>query len=330
MLKLGNKPAVRTNPSHEYHPAQRSTYLQSGLKLLRSFCPRDPYEQSRRIFRREPLLFSLDDTQSELLAELLGRGYGIAPGFFSKELIDRIYLKADAIFGANDAKGACTGRPGSQIREGRIACDGTPRNDRLLEIIDPLAAIPEALDIVFHDAILKVAAHFFRHIPRAYRISIVRYFPQHRPMCLNRIYEGLNGSISLCVIIDLAEIDETRGPLVYIPDVHYVHSQTNDEQPGSKETPRKKWAVLSAERGSIIAIPHRSAQSSLWTYPANVKNNPRTSIVINMSGYKRGDARVISQNRMLKWNFDRMTALQQMFAYAGFIQEPVPALAKVS
>lgn len=331
MYKFGTKPAVRTSESHEYYRAQRSTYLQNALELMRSFYPRDPYEESRRVFRRAPLLFSLDETQSEFLAELLGKGYGIAPGFFSKELIDRIYLKADAIFRQNgDGAGVCSDRSSGEIRAGRNLYDGSAGNDRLLEVIDPLAAIPEALDIVFHEAILKVAAHFFRHIPRSYRISIVRYLPQQRPMCLNRIYEGLNGSISLCVIIDLAEVDETRGPLVYIPDVQYVRSPVDDEQSQSKETPRAKWAVLRAERGSIIAIPHRSAQSSLWTYPAGAKNNPRTSIVINMSGFRRGEIPAIAQNRMLKWNFDRMTALQQMFAYAGFIQEPVPALAKVS
>ena len=114
-------------------------------------------------------MFSLDETQSEFLAELLGKGYGIAPGFFSKELIDRIYLKADAIFRQNgDGAGVCSDRSSGEIRAGRNLYDGSAGNDHLLEIIDPLAAIPEALDIVFHEAILKVAAHFFRHIPRCF------------------------------------------------------------------------------------------------------------------------------------------------------------------
>lgn len=333
MLKLGNKPAVRTFASSEEPPIHRKRLLRSALGLVRPMRPATSYDEAHRIFRKVPLLFALDDIESELLGNLLRSGYGTVPGFFSKGLIDRIYSKADAIFRTNASKSLGLQNAGSiDAVNDRAIEDAAGAQGRLVEIVAPLASIPETLDIVFHESLLKIAANFFRHIPRVYKVSVVRYFAGRQPVRLSGVYETFGGSMSLCVIVDLMDIDESRGPLVYIPDQHYVHKTKSDgaHATDADATPRDKWVTLRGERGSISAIPRRSVQSSLWTYSADVKSNPRTSIVINVAGYKSGEPPLSGQNPMLRWNFDRMTALQQMFAYPAFVHEAAPTFAKVS
>ena len=87
-------------------------------------------------------------------------GYASAPGFFSKGLIDHIHSKADAMF------------RNMSHPPGQSASSETE-----IELEDPLIHVSEALDIAFHESILKVVAHFYRHIPPVYRVGIVRYFP---------------------------------------------------------------------------------------------------------------------------------------------------------
>lgn len=342
MYKLGHKPAIWTYDAVEDACAPRRTLWHSALRLMRSMPAPNSYQDAHRTFRRASRLFALDDVETEFLSGLLSRGYGVAPGFFSKELIDRIYAKADAIFRNAGGGIADLSVPSAGHRSTDRKAHGTLSGlERALEVVDPLATIPETLDIVFHESILKIAAHFFRQIPRGYKISIMRYCPHRLPMCLSRIHQGSDGRISLLVIVDLVDIEAAHGPLVYIPEAHQIYTrpsapaeraQDNDagrEQRASRETERGKWVVLRGKRGSITAIPHRGTHASVWTYPADTSNKPRTSIVIRISGYKRGEVALAPQNRMLKWNFDRMTELQRMFAYPGFIDEPIPEFAKV-
>jgi hypothetical protein len=142
------------------------------------------------------------------------------------------------------------------------------------------------------------------------------------------------------IVIDLADVDESRAPLVFIPPPENLQAPTNLAllSPNASalsylcaaQTPRKKWVVLRGERGSIIALPHDSDHSAIWTYPADIHNKPRTSIMIDLCAFQHGDTTPAAQNCMLKWNFDRLTDLQKMFAYPTFFEEPISGLAKVS
>jgi hypothetical protein len=342
MYKFGRKPAIRTYGADEDPCTRRRSLWHSALRLMRSMPAPNSYQEAHRIFRRTPRLFALDEVEAEFLSDLLNRSYGVSPGFFSKGLIDRIQAKADAIFrNTGGGKIDLPAPPGGHISADRKAHGAFSGFERAIQLPDPLASIPEALDIVFHESILKIAAHFFRQIPRGYKISIMRYCPNRLPMCLSRIHQGTDGRISLLFIVDLVDIEESHGPLVYIPEAHQIHTRPSvppeevqdghvgGEHGNSRKTERGKWVVLRGKRGSITAIAHRSSHASLWTYPADTSNNPRTSIIIIISGYKPGEIALQPQNRMLRWNFDRMTELQQMFAYPRFIDEPIPEFAKV-
>jgi hypothetical protein len=95
------------------------------------------------------------------------------------------------------------------------------------------------------------------------------------------------------------------------------------------QSPRQKWVVLRGERGSIVALPHSNGRGAIWTYPADINNKPRTSIMIDIRACQHQDPVAEAQNCMRKWNFERLTDLQKMFAYPAFWDEPIPGLAKV-
>ena len=337
MMKLGAKPAIRSNQAYDFSSFAGAGYLQSARRLIRSVRPRKLYEESCRAFHRNPALSSINEVESAFMSSLLGQGYAIAPGFFSKDLIDRIHPRVNGLFQKNFGE-----RPDATA----VPVSAYPRStshdrhlrfgrDRTLELAEPLVVIPDILDIVFHESLLKIASQYFRHIPRTYTVSVVRYIPNNRPKCLTASNAKSDHRRSLLILIDLADVDETRGPLVFIPAPDNLQVRTNLSQPSlpcrsSVQSPRQKWVVLRAERGSIIAVPQSGGHSAIWTYPADIHNRPRTSIMIDIRAFQREDTATKAQNRMLKWNFDRLTDLQKMFAYPAFLDEPLPGLAKVS
>lgn len=344
MNTIGGKLAIRKALFNEYPlPSNPKPYFDNAIAMMQSIRSKNRFcADSFRMFRRNPRLFSLDDFESKFLASLLNQGYAVAPSFFSKAIIDRIYAKADKIFSdekfkrENEESSAPASPPENVIR----TIQGV--RERTTELVEPLASIPDVLDIAFHETLLKIAAHFFLHIPRLYRVSLVRHYPHHRPKCLAGGQSESDCITSLNFLINLVDNDDTCGPFVFVPGIYNCLTGDSRERtetdshfagqtpPPNDEplSPRSKWMMLRGERGSVVALPGSGKRGSVWSYPADVTNRPRTSIMIHISGYRVGAKPVLGQNRMLKWNFDRMTGLQQMFAHPALVDQPLPRLAK--
>ncbi len=275
-----------------------------------------------RGFRRSPQLFPLDQFEEQQLESLLMWGYASAPGFFSKGLIDHIHSKADALF-VNTSR-----RPGQSAS-----------SETALELEDPLVHVSEALDIAFHESILKVVAHFYRHIPPVYRVGIVRYWPGGGAQPCKFRQES-HDSDSIEILIDLVAVDRTRGPLIYIPGSHLyagfrphlmnafglpVEPRRLDDHEVERLCPQKKWATLTGDKGSITAMCRRGlSKGPFWIQPAD-SNQPRTSIRIEMTGHKPDVRYGWAGNRMRKWNFERMSRFQQAFTHPCFVEEQMLA-----
>ncbi len=309
---------------------------------------RDAAANPRDVFRRNQGLFEMDDLEKQHVESLRNHGYALAPGFFSKELVDRIYAKADAMFHNLQIDGFGFSVP---IRAGaRVALsyDDLAATEKTIELRDPLVHIPEVLDIAFHESVLKIIGHFLRCVPVTYRVAIVRDFPHNDLIHATHFERDNDESDSLRIFIDLVDIDDTRGPLVYIPGSNHsvIHSRrprlwrnlvlsASDGRLSEQEVERlylrRTWVTLLAERGSIVAI-HRNGihKSVAWRHPprAGAANKPRTAIRLDVRGYKCGLTRQPSENRMRKYNFDRMSELQRLFARPAFVDDPEPALSR--
>jgi len=344
MNAIGGKLAIRKALFNEYPlPPSHKPYFDNAITMMQSIRSKNRFcADSFRMFRRNPRLFSLDGFESQFLASLLNQGYAVAPSFFSKEIIDRIYAKADKIFSdeklkrENEESSAPASPPENTIR----TIQGV--RERTTELVEPLASIPDVLDVAFHESLLKIAAHFFLHIPRLYRVSLLRHYPHHRPKCLAGGQPESDRCTSLNFLINLVDNDDACGPFVFVPGIYNCltldsprrtetdFSFAGQPSPPTHEPlpPRSKWVMLRGQRGSVVALPGSGKRGSIWSYPTDVTNRPRTSIMIHISGYDVGDKPVIKQNRMLKWNFDRMTGLQQMFAHPALVHQTLPRLAK--
>lgn len=301
------------------------------------------------MFRQNHRLFAMDDLEAQFISSLLSQGHAVAPAFFSKELVDRIYAKADVMF--HNFHGGENPRPigltkGVPLQSGM---NGTvvPR-ERFVELVDPLVNITEILDIVFHESILKIAGQFFRQIPLIYEVSLVRAVMGQRPQHLGTFAADEDRS-PLYIFVNLADMDDTEGPIVFIPGTHAsassrvgpddpatMHSynagpggQRPHAQKPKRSGARKNWVVVRGDRGSIVAVHARGLPAgSIWAYPGDVTNRPRTSIRITVRSHHDKAAMETAQNRMLKWNFDRMTDFQKMFAHPRFVDERIPSLVK--
>ena len=348
MTSIGRKLAIRKVLSSGHSPAPaRKTYFRSAITMMRSIRSKNRFcAESFRIFQRNQPLLSLSEMESQFLTGLLNQGYAIAPSFFSKELIDRIYSKADAIFRREAAvyKRRAMDEPAPYSPTGKDARNSSGPCERTVELVDPLASVPDLIDVAFHESLLKIAAYFFLHIPRIYKVSVVRHYPNHRPKCLAGIQQGAENHTSLNLIVDLVNRDDTRGMFVFVPGMRNCLTldngspakwnasaptkAANSTLDAEESVSRNKWVVLRGERGSIVALPGGGKTGSIWSYPGDVHNNPRTSLVIQIAGYNVGEKPETGQNRILRWNFDRMTGLQQMFVHPAFIHEPSHGLAK--
>jgi hypothetical protein len=306
--------------------------------------------EMRGLFRQNQHLFSMNDAEARQVNSLRESGYALVPEFFCRELIDRIFAKADAMFRNLDID---TQRAYSiQTKErptlAGLSYDEIARTEKMIVLRDPLVHIPEALGVAFHESILRIAANFLGYIPPLYRATIVRDFPHNRPLHSSNFHKDNDESDSLQIFIYLVDIDDTRGPLVYVPGSNHYDVRScrprlsrdlgipaNDGRLSDSEVervyPRSSWAVLKTKRGSIAAIHGNGIHKGpAWKEPGNPHNQPRTAIKLDLHGHKTGVARNLKENRIRRSDYSHMTEPQRLFAHATIIEDDPSLLAHAS
>jgi hypothetical protein len=320
----------KASPKHYLYRAichARSLYANRGLHI-----------DSKTLFEKNKLLFALNEAELERLDSLLSDGFFRAPVFFSKELIDCIYAKADALFRRLQINWSLRFSPNNpQPSVGKGFSYDDLAGERSVELIDPLVHIPEVLDIAFHESVLKIVAHFFGSVPSRYRVDIVRTFPPESDADISYFQQDGEECDLLKISVDLVDANESHGALVYVPDSSrypdnqrllpqvprfpIVNRPLNEEEV-ERAYPREGWVKLVGNRGTLTAIHGRGIHAGpVWPSTTKATNKPRTSIQIEARGHSDSMEHGRGENRMRVWNFDRMTELQQWFAHADFISE---------
>jgi len=306
--------------------------------------------EMRRLFRQNQHLFEMDDTETCQVNSLRESGYALIPEFFPKELIDRIFARADAMFRnlEIDTARAYSVQNKERTTLAGFSYDELAKTEKMIALRDPLLHIPEALGAAFQESILRIAANFLGYVPPLYRATIVRDFPHNRPLHSSNFHKDNDESDSLQIFIYLVDIDETRGSLVYIPGSNHYDVRScrprlsrdlglaaNDGRLSDEEVarvyPRSGWAVLKTKRGSIAAIHGNGIHKGpAWKDPGNPHNRPRTAIKLDLHGYKTGVARDLKENRIRRCDYNQMSELQRLFAHATIIEEDDSLLAHAS
>jgi hypothetical protein len=281
------------------------------------------------------------------IESLRTHGYSLQTAYFPADLIDRIFSKADAMFRdlQIDVSRAYSIQTGERRSLQGLSYSDLAASEKMIALSDPLVQIPELLPLAFDPSILRIAANFLGYIPSLYRVTVVRDFPHARPLHSSNFHKDNDESDSLQIFIYLVDIDDTRGPLVYIPGSNHYDARScrprlsrdlgvaaNDGRLSNEEVervyPRSSWAALRTKRGSVVAIHGNGIHKGpAWPSPGNPNNQPRTAIKLDLHGNKLGVRRDRKENRIRRCDFDRMTELQRLFAHAEILESKAAAAA---
>lgn len=328
---------VRTNP-----------YLYSAVCKARLFYSRRVAgARTRSVYAQHRDLLVMNDVEECQVASLRSRGYALLPTFFPSELIGRLFAAADAMFRnlQIDFKRAYSVQTGERTSLEGLTYDELAASEKMISLRDPLAQIPELLGVAFHESILKIAANFLGYVTPLYRVTVVRDFPHNRPLHSSNFHKDNDEADSLQIFIYLVDIDDTRGPLVYIPGSNHYDVRScrprlsrdlglpgNDGRLSDEEVqriyPRDSWAILRTQRGSVAAIHGNGIHKGpAWTCPGDPNNMPRTAIKLDLHGYKAGAIRDGKENRIRKQDYERMSELQRLFAHPTLVEDAPRAMA---
>jgi Phytanoyl-CoA dioxygenase (PhyH) len=300
--------------------------------------------EMRGTFLRNRALFAMNEFETQQVESLRNHGYALLSEFFPKELIGHLYLKADEMFRdlQIDFGRAYSVQTGARRSLKGLSYDELAATEKMIVLCDPLIHIPELLGVAFHESILKIAANFLGYVPPLYRATVVRDFPHNRALHSSNFHKDNDESDSLQVFIYLVDIDDTCGPLIYIPGSNHYDVRScrprlsrdlglasNDGRLSDEEVervyPRNSWATLRTRRGSVAAIHGNGIHKGpAWKRLGDPNNKPRTAIKLDLHGYKSGVARELNENRLLKSDFGRMTELQRLFAHPTLVEDAVP------
>ena len=298
----------------------------------------------REIFRRNRDLLAPTNFEEQQVSGLRRHGYALISEFFPKDLIDSIYRKADSMFWnlQIDTKRAYTVQSKERQSLEGLSYQELAASEKMIALRDPLVNIPEVLAVAFHESILKIAANFLGYIPPLYRVTVVRDFPHNRPLHSSNFHKDNDESDSLQIFIYLVDIDDTRGPLVYVPGSNHYdvrscrprlsrdlgiagHDGRLSDEEVERIYPRNSWATLRTKRGSIAAIHGNGIHKGpAWGVPGSPLNLPRTAIKLDLHGHKTGVVRNLKENRLRRSDFERMTQLQKLFAHCELVDETLP------
>lgn len=348
---------ARTPPAAPMLEAKRSPFL---LRTIRShphlygaicrarlaYSRRVAGAESRRQFESNRQLFDMSEFEAHLTGNLRNDGYALIANFFAPELIDRVFAAADQLFRSLqlDSQRSYSVQTGERASLTGLSYDELASTEKMIALRDPLIRIPELLGIAFHSSILKIAANFLGYVPPLYRVTVVRDFPHIRPLHSSNFHKDNDEADSLQIFIYLVDIDDTRGPLVYIPCSNHYDARScrprlsrdlgisgfdgriSDDEV-ARVYPRENWAVLRTGRGSIAAIHGNGLHKGpAWTRPGDHRNQPRTAVKLDLHGFKSGAKRDFRENRIRRADFERMMPLQRMFAHAEIVDGD-PAIA---
>jgi len=266
--------------------------------------------------------------------ELRSRGFTVIPNFIARDTVDRLLRAADSLFRALRID---SGDAYSVQNKQRATLEGVPykeleATEKMIAVKDPMVAVPEVVALAFHESILKIVANALGYVPPWYKPLIVRDFPGARARESSNFHKDNDEADSVQAFIYLVDIDDSHGPLVYVPGSNHYDSQScrprlsrdlgiggydgriNDEEV-EKYYPRSSWSVLRVPRGSL-AIIHGNGlhKGPAWPRYGDSTNLPRTAVRLDFQGHKlRKTVNRWKAAKIRESDFRRLSPLQRLF-----------------
>jgi Phytanoyl-CoA dioxygenase (PhyH) len=322
------KPSLLMQVAKEPHLF--SVICKSRLFYSRHFTVRP----ERADYRREKHLFTMSPFETERYDELRKQGFTVLHDFFDVSRIDFIYEKADRLFRdlqIDTGTGYSVEKKRRQSLEG-LTYQELESSEKFVCLKDSLLNVPECIEMIFNESILKIVANFLRYIPPRYRPLIVRDFPLDRPRESSNFHKDNNDCDTVQVFVYLVDIDDTRGPLIYVPgthryDVRSCRPKENrdlglDDNDGrvsdstiEKYYPPETWATLKVKRGSVVIIHGNGFHKGpSWPTYGDPRNRARTTIRVDAHGNSATTTYRGGGEKIKREDYDGLSKLQKLFA----------------
>jgi hypothetical protein len=270
---------------------------------------------------------------------LTHQGFTIIPDFFPVELVDKIQDRADALFRELkiDPYAAYSVHNKKRTSLIGLSYQELEASEKMIVLEDPLLNIPESIEIAFNETVLRIVTNFLGYVAPWYKVMILRDFPSDRPREASNFHKDNDEADSVQAFVYLVDIDDTRGPLVYIPGTNRydvkscrprlnrdLGSQANDGRISDEEIekyyPRSTWQAVHVKRGSV-AIIHGNGfhKGPSWPQYGASSNKSRTAIRLDFHGHKLGLNMREKATKIYRTDYTPLNKLQKLFADEGAV-----------
>jgi hypothetical protein len=327
---------VSLKPAFWLRTLRRNPYVYSAVcKSRMAFSRHVLAATERKVFHENEALFSMSKSEWKHVTELRERGFTVLPDFFATDLVDRIFEQADHMFRTLQINMRHAYSVQNKVRESLdgLSYDELAASEKFIAVREPLINIPEMVGIAFHESILRIVGNFLDFIPPLYLATLVRDFPHERPLESCNFHKDTDDADSVQVFIYLVDIDDTRGPLVYVPGTNHYDVRScrprlsrdlginaNDGRLSDSEVekhyPQSAWTRLRVKRGSVVMIHGNGLHKGpAWPHLGDRSNLPRTAIKIDIHGPKPGVDYSLKTNCLKRTDFERFSPLEKLFAH---------------
>ena len=319
------------------------SYIYSPVCKSRLFYSRNIAAVRQRIaFRKlQHSLFSMNSFEKRHCQELTRTGFTVLADFFDPNLIDSIYKKADTLFrnAKVDLYDAYSVQNKQRLSLMGLTYQELEASEKMIALKDPLLNVRECLPIAFNESILKIITNFLKYVPPIFKPMIVRDFPSDRPRESSNFHRDNDESDSVQFFVYLVDIDDTRGPLVYIPRTNRYDVKScrprlsrdlgindSDGRVSDKEMEkyysRNSWITLKVKRGCAV-IMHANGfhKGPSWPNFGDSRNKPRTALRFDLAGYKMGGTHSGQERKIAKQDYSNLSAMQRLFTKGFTIVE---------
>jgi hypothetical protein len=290
--------------------------------------------RERRLYSENRRLFAMNTREERHCEELRYEGFTVLHDFFNVDYIDSLQKKADSLLRSLtiDLYDAYSVHNGKRPSLDGLSYAELERTEKMICLKDPLVNVRECIDIAFNVNMLKIVTNFLGYVAPWFKVMLLRDFPSDRPKEASNFHRDNDEADSVQVFTYLVDIDETRGPLIYVPssnryDVRSCrprlsrdlgipdHDGRISDREIDKYYPEKTWKAVRARRGSI-AIIHGNGfhKGPSWARYGNPTNQPRTAVRLDFHGHKLGVNMRWKANKLRRDDYARLNPLQKLFA----------------
>jgi hypothetical protein len=331
---------VFVRPPFWLRTLRKNPYLYSPIcKARMAYSRRILAASERSEFAANRRLLTMNEMEAQRCRELANQGFTVLPEFVPVQTVDKIFEQADSMFRNLRINMQHAYSVQNKMRtslEG-LSYEELAASEKVIAVKDPLVNIPECLPIVFAPEILRILANFLRFIPPLYLATLVRDFPHSRALESSNFHKDNDEADSVQIFIYLVDIDDSRGPLVYIPGTNHYDVRScrprlsrdlgitaNDgrlsDDEVEKHYSKKEWKRLKVKRGSVALIHGNGLHKGpAWPQMGDSINQPRTAIKIDVHGPKPGVNYATKRNVMRREDCERLSDLQRLFAHESCI-----------